>query len=343
MTAITAPTLFTDTLTAGQIATVAANPRGTALVQLMASGLLVAQAQLGTGQTQRFGPYASDVTVNVRAYDGVFEYTAATASSAQSPTVAGVALDGNFDIPVASLRTALAAALAVGGVAPSGGGLDVAASALSTALAATMQSAIASAQSITWANLAITSGTYDGQRQRLPSLDGLGGWVYVVWNSIKAQWEPDGVQTLASLKRIVDDTPGTTSAITIPSITLPGGPFWKETLVEIAIELTSTVNGCTAGPVQMSLGAMTLINDTTQPTRAKRFSRPVRFQDTAVQYCHARGDNQYSSFSNLTAGALTGTVNSAADMTLTAGVDTGWVNASSHALSMEMYDVLWRR
>lgn len=285
--------------------------------------------------------------------------------------VANVSPDVNKDIPAADLRTALGLPFTVAGVAASGGAwgsADVvkgnASSGLIQALGlpikvanispdvnldipvATLSPAIATQTAldvaITWANLAITPGTYAGQRKRLPSLDGLGGYVYVVWNATKAAWEPDGVQTLASLKRIAGAS-STTSSVTIPSITIPGGPFWKETTIDIILELTSTVNGCTAAPVQMSLGAMTLINDTTQPSRAKRFSRPVRIQDTAVQFCHARGDNQYSSFTNLTAGALQGTVNTAADMTLSAGVDTGWVNASAHVLSMEMYEVLWRR
>jgi hypothetical protein len=83
MATINAPTLYSATLAASQVATVAASPRGSALVQVFtAGGLLADQALLGTGQSQRFGPYTVDMTVKVRADDGVFTYTTGSASDA---------------------------------------------------------------------------------------------------------------------------------------------------------------------------------------------------------------------------------------------------------------------
>lgn len=92
MTTITAPTFTAITLTSGQVATIAATPRGTALVQVVtAGGLLVEQDLLGTGQTRRFGPYTADMTVNVRADDGVFEYTAGSRGDSSSVAAAAIA------------------------------------------------------------------------------------------------------------------------------------------------------------------------------------------------------------------------------------------------------------
>lgn len=76
MTTITAPTLSQQSLAAGMVAIISAPVRGQALVQVTASGAIVAQAVIGTGQTQRFGPYTAATTVNVRADDGSIEYTA---------------------------------------------------------------------------------------------------------------------------------------------------------------------------------------------------------------------------------------------------------------------------
>lgn len=75
MTTINAPTLSQQSLAAGMVAIISAPVRGQALVQITAGGAIVAQAVIGTGQTQRFGPYTAATTVNVRADDGSIEYS----------------------------------------------------------------------------------------------------------------------------------------------------------------------------------------------------------------------------------------------------------------------------
>jgi len=76
MATINAPTLSAQPLAAGLVATISAPARGQALVQVTAGGAIVAQAVIGTGQTQRFGPYTTATTVNVRADDGSIEFDA---------------------------------------------------------------------------------------------------------------------------------------------------------------------------------------------------------------------------------------------------------------------------
>lgn len=197
----------------------------------------------------------------------------------------------------------------------------------------------AAALDISWANLAVTSGTFVGQRKRLPSLDGV-GYVWVYWDGTK--WTPEGVQVLFDYDRATGTT-GTTSGVTIPTTSIPGGPFWKKTKLDIGLALTSTVNGCNPAPVLMAFGAMNLINDTTQPSRAKSFNRVINIQDDAVQFCFTKLDNQYSGYANLSSGPLSGTVSMLSAVSLTAGTSTGWVNGSSHTLSLEQYRCLWYR
>lgn len=194
----------------------------------------------------------------------------------------------------------------------------------------------------TWAWVAANSGSYAGQRIMVPAADGLGGWVSLTWNATVGKWDPSGDETLASYP-IVTGNSSTTSTLVIPTTTLTGGPHWVNTRLEIVLRLTGTVNGCTAAPVNLALGAMSLIADTQATMRRKAFQRIVDITAAAAQYAHAKTDNNYSSYSNENAAGLTGSVNTAADFTVTADVSTGWVNASTHVLSMQELTIRWRR
>lgn len=196
--------------------------------------------------------------------------------------------------------------------------------------------------SSTWANIATATGNFDGEVRRLPALDGLGGWVFVVWNATTAKWDPEGIQVLASYDLVTGST-GTTSTLTIPTVSFTGGPQWAKTKLEIYLKLSSTVNGATAAPVNMSLGSMSLIADTQATMRRKSFQRIVDITSASVQFSHAKVDNNYSGYTNENAAPLTGTVNTASNFSLTADVSTGWTNASSITLTMQEYVILWRR
>lgn len=202
-------------------------------------------------------------------------------------------------------------------------------------------------QEITWAALMTAVGAFDGDRRRLPSLDGLGDWVQVIWNATTGKWGPDGVQTLASYDLVTGNS-ATTSTLTIPTTSFTGGPVWAKTKLEILQKLSGTVNGCSAAPVNMNLvgtvgGTMALIGDTTATIRRKSFKRVVDITAAAVQFCHAKLDNAYTDQSSDNSAPLSGTVNTGSNFTLTSDVSTGWVNGSAHVLSMPEFSILWRR
>lgn len=296
-------------------------------------------------------------------------------------TVAGVSPNGSKDIPVASLRTALADILSIGNLTPDAAGNvtlanlreallapftvagvaatggvgtqhwagDIAVASLITALVnGNLATALASAQTVSWVQLQTITGAFDGQRVKTPALDGLGGWVFLIWNNTASKWEPDGLQCLGSYPKQTGAT-GTGAQgfpVALPTMAFPGGPQWVGTKVEIITSISDTVNGDTAAPVNMSFGTMQLIADTQATVRRKRFNRVVDIQAASVQFCHSKLDNAYSSYSGDNSAPLAGTQNTSTaggGWNLTLDVSTGWNNASSHTPTLEEHAIYWRK
>lgn len=289
-------------------------------------------------------------------------------------SVAGVGPDGSKDIPAASLNAALATVLQVAGLSPSGAGAitaanlrtalglpftvagvaasgwsgDVAVASLITALVnGNLATSLAAAQTLSWVQAQTFTGAFDGQRVKVPAIDGLGGWVFMIWNATAGKLEPEGVQVLGSYPKQTGNT-GTGAQgfpVALPTATFTGGPFWVGTEVEVITSISDTVNGDTAAPVNMSFGTFHVIGDTQATVRRKRFHRAIEIQAAAVQFCHSKLDNAYYSYSGDNSAPLAGTQNTATGQTwnLTLDVSTGWNNASSHTPTLEKHLILWHR
>lgn len=214
-----------------------------------------------------------------------------------------------------------------------------------TGLAASVAQAMAEAQVETWANLKTRTGAYDGEMLRLPRMDGvLGESVFMYWSSTLSKWCFNGRQRVARLAKVVGSS-GTTFSVTIPSVTLKGGGtgggWWIGTEIEIVTALLASNNGCTAAPVNQSIGGTAIITDTQATIRRKKFSRQIEVYATgaAGQYAHAKVDNFYVPYSNENSAGIGLSLDLTSDFTIATDVSTGWTNAGASTLTLQQLDV----
>lgn len=281
--------------------------------------------------------------------DGAGAISAANLNAALATilTIAGLTPSGAGAITKANLNAALTTVLSIGALTPDGAGNITIANLISALVAGNLATSLAAEQTLTWVQAQTFTGTFDGQRVKVPALDGLGGWVFMVWNATAGRLEPEGMQCLGSYPKQTGNT-GTGAQgfpVALPTMAFTGGPFWVGTKIEVFTKISDTVNGDTAAPVNMSWGTMQLIGDTQATSRRKSFHRVIDIQAAAVQFCHSKLDNAYSAFSGDNSAPLAGTQNTATGQTwnLTLDVSTGWNNASSHTPTMEEHAVFWRR
>lgn len=284
-------------------------------------------------------------------------------------TVAGVSPDGSKDIPVASLTTAVQNALnaftAIAGLSGPTASKAQLNAALTTILslagqvpdaaglitALQLRTALAGFESETWANLKTRTGNYDGELLRLPMMDVTNGfsgdWVYVYWSQTKARWRPLGRQCVAKANRATGSAGTSNIIVACPTLTLRGGPHWKETQLEVQTAVTASNNGCTSAPVNQSVGGTAWIGDTQATIRRKSFKRVLEIYDTGTnnQYAHAKADNFYVAESSDNSAGITFSLDTTNDFNVATdvgnGTSTGWANASSTTVSLQKLACYW--